>query len=104
MTRRRLRLAGGALRRSHLRVFRFTVSGVVRAGVELSVKRLDHARGRALRLKRTFAAGTIGVAFADLRGREALVSGRYRVTVIATGPSGRRSRPARIDFRIVGRG
>jgi hypothetical protein len=84
------------LRRGHKATVRFRITEV--ATVRLSFAKRRGKRYRAAgSLTRRVHAGAVKLTFK----RRALKPGRYRLTLVATDVSGRRSKPVRATFRVV---
>ncbi|MBA3260875.1 MAG: YncE family protein [Thermoleophilaceae bacterium] len=79
--------------------FRFTLTGVTTAKVKITITRPGSRRVGAF--KHAARAGVNRIRFSGRLGARALEPGRYRATVVATGPSGKRSQPETTSFKIT---
>ena len=84
---------------SHRSAFRFTLTGVMTAKVKINITRPGNKRVGAF--KRAAQAGVNRIRFSGRLGARTLEPGRYRATVVATGPSGKRSQPETTSFKIT---
>jgi hypothetical protein len=81
--------------------FRFRLSERATVRIRIERKRGGRYRRVATLTRRTRRSGANSVKFSGRIGRKALRPGPYRATLRATDPSGNRSRPRRVRFRVA---
>jgi hypothetical protein len=95
------RAAKGRHRGTTIR-FRLSEAARVTYSVQRKLVRRGHRRlGKAKRFRHTEKAGSVRRKFSGRIGRKALKPAFYRLTIVAVDPSGNRSKPRRIAFRIL---
>jgi hypothetical protein len=103
---RRVRIKPGTIDATDVRAYatvRFNLSE--QATVRVAVHRVRGGKGHAARTRARIVRGSAGLNSFRLRariGRRTLRPGAYRLTLVATDPSGNRSKPVERRFRIVG--